>query len=205
MPRDYQQTHENLLQSAKKNFLKNGYERTNLRDICKDANVTNGAFYRHFNDKESLFNALVEPVIQTVSDMYSKSVETHFEIIKTDELKDLWKLSEETILKIIEYIYENFDTFKLLLMCSDGTKSVFFLDNVVRMEVKETLHLISELKSRHIHVNDLDENEWHMLVHAYYSSLFEIVAHNYSKKDAIKYAHTLAVFFSSGWQKVLGI
>lgn len=44
-----------------------------------------------------------------------------------------------------------------------------------------------------------------MLVHSYYSSIAEIVLHNYPKDAAIKYAHTLAVFFSSGWQTVLGI
>ena len=39
-------------------------------------------------------------------------------------------------------------------------------------------------------VNDLDEDEWHMLVHSYYASIAEIVMHNYPKPAALKYAHT---------------
>ena len=114
-------------------------------------------------------------------------------------------MSENTIIQLIEYIYENFDVFRLLLMCSSGTKYANFLDDLVRSDVRETIKLIAELKVRCIPVNDLDEDEWHMLVHSYYASIAEIVMHNYPKQAALKYAHTLSVFFSSGWQTVLGI
>lgn len=205
MSRDFQQTHENLLSCAKAHFLKYGFERASIREICKDAHVTNGAFYNHFANKESLFGALVEPVVQAVTEVYSDSVAKHFELARTDELKELWKLSEDTICQIIEYIYEHFDVFQLLLMQSAGTKYASFLDNVVRSEVLETQRLIAELKERGVPVHDLEDDEWHMLVHSYYSSIAEIVMHNYHKDAAIKYAHTLAAFFSSGWQAVLGI
>ncbi|HGS9602692.1 TPA: TetR/AcrR family transcriptional regulator [Clostridioides difficile] len=205
MSRDFQQTHENLLVCAKKHFLELGFERASIREICKDAHVTNGAFYNHFEDKEALFGELVDSVMHTVSEIYSDSVEKHFEVAKTDELKLLWKLSEETIHKIIEYVYENFDAFRLLLMRSDGTKYADFLDSVVRLDVRETQKLIRELKTRGVCVHDLEDDEWHMLIHSYYASIAEIVMHNYSKPAALKYAHTLAAFFSSGWQTVLGI
>ena len=205
MSRDFQQTHENLLFCAQKHFLEYGFERASIREICKDAHVTNGAFYNHFDDKEALFGALVESVVQEVKAIYEASVNEHMELAKTDDLKSLWKLSEETLSVIIEYIYEHFDVFRLLLMCSSGTKYAGFLDDLVRADVQETIKLIAELKARGVPVNDLDEDEWHMLVHSYYASIAEIVMHNYPKSAALKYAHTLSVFFSSGWQTVLGI
>ena len=48
----YEVTHTKILESGKRMFLRNGYERTNLRDLCEDTGVTTGAFYRHFKDKE---------------------------------------------------------------------------------------------------------------------------------------------------------
>ena len=147
----------------------------------------------------------MESVVQTIQKIYSESIDKHFDLVKKDELKNLWKLSESTIIQIIEYIYENFDVFRLLLMCSSGTKYAGFLDDLVRADVQETIKLIAELKARGVPVNDLDEDEWHMLVHSYYASIAEIVMHNYPKPAALKYAHTLSVFFSSGWQTVLGI
>lgn len=190
---------------AEKHFLEYGFERASIRDICKDAHVTNGAFYNHFEDKEALFGALVTPVVNIVSEIFSDSVEKHFELAKTDELKQLWKLSEETIQKMIEYIYMHFDIFQLLLMRSDGTKYADFLDNLVRADVRETKKLVDTLKKRGTPIHDLEEDEWHMLVHSYYASIAEVVMHNYPKSAALKYARTLAAFFSSGWQSVLGI
>lgn len=58
----YDLTHKKIIDSGKVNFLNDGYERANLRKICKDAGVTTGAFYRHFNDKEDLFISLVDPL-----------------------------------------------------------------------------------------------------------------------------------------------
>ena len=205
MSRDFQQTHENLLICAKKHFLEFGFERASIREICKDAKVTNGAFYNHFSDKESMFGELVDPVVQAVSEIFSDSVEKHYELARTDELKKLWILSEDTIIRIIEYIYGDFDVFKLLLMCANGTKYVSFLDDLVRFDVQETRKLIAELKERGVLVSDLEPDEWHMLVHSYYASLAEMVLHDYPKPAALKYAHTLAAFFSSGWLTVLGI
>jgi len=205
MSRDFQQTHENLLVCAKKHFLQLGFEKAGIREICKDANVTNGAFYRHFNDKEALFGALVDPVINEVEKIYSNSVQQHIELVHTDELMSIWQLSERTIVEIIEYIYDHFDEFRLILMSSEGTRYSSFLDDVVRMEVRETILLFDELKSREVLVRELDEEEWHMLVHAFYSSLTEVVLHNYPKEAAVRYAHTLFGFFSSGWQHILGI
>ena len=113
MSRDFQQTRENLLLCAQKHFLEYGFERASIREICKDAHVTNGAFYNHFEDKEALFGALVEPVVQEVKAIYEASVNEHMELAKTDDLKSLWKLSEKTLSAIIEYIYEHFDVFRL--------------------------------------------------------------------------------------------
>ena len=123
MSRDFQQTHENLLLCAQKHFLEYGFERASIREICKDAHVTNGAFYNHFDDKEALFGALVEPVVQEVKAIYEASVNEHIELAKTDDLKSLWKLSKETLSVIIEYIYEHFDVFRLLLAGAGGSSA----------------------------------------------------------------------------------
>lgn len=205
MSRDFQQTHENLLRCAQTHFLEYGFERASIREICRDAHVTNGAFYHHFEDKEALFGALVEPVLQEIRAIYRSSVDAHMEVAKTDDLKALWTLTEEALTTIIAYIYAHFDVFRLLLMRSGGTRYETFLDDVVSMETEISLQLFSELKARGIPVRDVAEEEWHILLHAYYASLAEVVLHDFSQERALQYTHTLAAFFAAGWQTVLGI
>lgn len=41
---NYQETHERILKSGLAAFLEEGFEKANLRRICKAAGVTTGAF-----------------------------------------------------------------------------------------------------------------------------------------------------------------
>ena len=57
------QTEQKLLASGRAEFLKKGYAKASLRDICKAAGVTTGAFYVSFESKEALLSAMLDPVI----------------------------------------------------------------------------------------------------------------------------------------------
>lgn len=57
-------TQERILAAALRNFSEHGYEAASLRVIAKEANVTTGALYTHFDNKQALFAALVEPCCQ---------------------------------------------------------------------------------------------------------------------------------------------
>ena len=63
------ETRELLLASAKQEFLEKGYQGASLRSICKNAGVTTGALYFFFQDKEDLFAAIVEPVLEKLKHM----------------------------------------------------------------------------------------------------------------------------------------
>ncbi len=55
-----QATRHNLLRAASRVFIRNGYHKTLVSDIAKEANVGQGTFYRHFRDKREIFGALFD-------------------------------------------------------------------------------------------------------------------------------------------------
>ncbi|MHC5099511.1 TetR/AcrR family transcriptional regulator, partial [Peptoniphilus genitalis] len=55
-------TKDRILECAKEEFLKNGFNNAQVGKIAKKAKVTTGAIYRHFRNKEELFFALIEEV-----------------------------------------------------------------------------------------------------------------------------------------------
>ena len=61
--RNYEMTNELLLASAKESFLTQVFKDTKLRDICRPAHLTTGAFYKHFKSKDDLLSQLVEPLL----------------------------------------------------------------------------------------------------------------------------------------------
>lgn len=203
MGRDYEETHTNILKSAQLLFLKKGYERTNLREICSGAGVTVGAFYNHFEDKEKLFAILVQPYIEELSQIYNISEKNCFEQLSFNELKNVWEISNNTIIKFINYIYEHFDVFRLLLLCSDGTPYYDFVEKLVLIEVKESLRFFDELRKSDIKIPDIPQNVIHMLAHCYFSSVFECVIHEYTKEEALNSVDYLVSFFNAGWKNIL--
>ena len=65
--------------------------------------------------------------------------------------------------------------------------------------------MLTILNERGVKVNNLSEQEFHMLSHAYLSCIFESVMHDYTEEETLAYVHTMVEFFNAGWQKVLGL
>lgn len=55
-----------LLVVAKSEFAKNGFGETSTNQVVEKADVTRGALYYHFKDKEDLFRGVVEQVARDV-------------------------------------------------------------------------------------------------------------------------------------------
>jgi AcrR family transcriptional regulator len=72
MPRDQPQsnrkveqgrvTRERLIATATRLFAEHGYDRTSIEAVLQDADVSRGALYHHFGNKEALFEAVLEGV-----------------------------------------------------------------------------------------------------------------------------------------------
>jgi AcrR family transcriptional regulator len=53
-------TRSKLVAVGRRLFAKRGYAATSLDDVTRAANLTKGAFYHHFADKQALFQAIFE-------------------------------------------------------------------------------------------------------------------------------------------------
>lgn len=98
---DRENSKELIIRAGKQEFLKYGYKGASLRNICKQAGVTTGAFYFQFENKEQLLDEILRPVITYFSAMVQKSTMEEFEGESSsadgDEqmLEMLWNYKEE--------------------------------------------------------------------------------------------------------------
>ncbi|MFQ9447560.1 MAG: TetR/AcrR family transcriptional regulator [Christensenellales bacterium] len=56
-----QNSRDKLLDVATRLFHENGYQAVTVNDICEAAQLTKGAFYHHFDSKETLYQHLYTP------------------------------------------------------------------------------------------------------------------------------------------------
>lgn len=204
MPRDKTETYEKILPAAREEFLEKGFEQASMRNIAAKVGMSAAGLYRHFADKEALFAALVEPALEACETWYQGHKEEDYQMLEEDRLDDMWSNGADAAL-ILEVVYPNYDAFKLLICCSEGTRYADYLHELVMLEQRETLAFMEEAKKRGVPVKEVREEELHLLLSAYVTALFEVVVHDFPYEDARHYLETFRAFFYPGWRAILGL
>lgn len=96
-------TKEQILNSALTVFSQKGYDGALLRDISSSLGITKAALYKHFDSKESIWNA----VIDYVESYYSK----HMESVSDIPIPENWDELKELSLRQIDFTIHD-DTVK---------------------------------------------------------------------------------------------
>lgn len=66
-----------LLSAARKLFVEKGYAATSTPEIAAAADITRGALYHHFADKQDLFRAILEDEARAVAGKSSRPRRMH--------------------------------------------------------------------------------------------------------------------------------
>ncbi len=204
MPKDKSDTYKKIIPAAKKEFLSKGFEKASMRSIASGAGMSAAGLYRHFADKEAMFDALLGPLFEQLEISFQKQRDRDYALLDHNCLDDMWNEQADLSL-FMDLMYSYFEEFKLLICCSQGTKHANFIHDFVTMEQKETLEFLEEARKKGILVNDIVPKELHLLLSAYYTSVFEVVVHDFSREEAKHYLDTLQKFFYPGWRRILGL
>ena len=76
---------------------------------------------------------------------------------------------------------------------------------MVEVETKNTKRFIDCLRESGVKINNVRADLSHMLSSAMFNGVFEVVAHDLPKEDAVMYIGQLMEFFNVGWDKLLGL
>lgn len=61
---------QEILDTAMKLFVENGYEAVSMRDIAQEADIAAGLCYHYFDSKQKLFNAALEAYVDEIVEDY---------------------------------------------------------------------------------------------------------------------------------------
>ena len=199
------ETQRKILEVGKKEFLDKGFKDASLRKIVAEAGFTKGAFYGYYPDKAALFEALVSEAAEGLVSMFKNAQEAHFEIISDDKTADSRELSTEYLRYFINYVYDNFEEFKLVICCAEGTKYADYIHDLVELDVERTEKYYQMLRENGKIEGGVSKELHHMITSAYFTAAFETVVHDMPREQALGYIEELAVFFNSGWDGLLRI
>lgn len=110
-----------LLESAKNEFYKWGYEKASLRRISAGAGATTGAIYFFFESKEDLFEQVVSDTVKRLTKLCRDMAREEL------ENPDLGVDNEE---KLLKFFWHNKQCMFILLDKSQGTKYETFAADI---------------------------------------------------------------------------
>lgn len=198
-------TEKNILNTARKHFLKDGFSGASLRNIVKDAGLTTGAFYKYYPTKEALFDALTDPYIEHIYQIYDRVVEDFEKLSAKEQTSNMSDTSGDGMDQMIDYIYEHYDNFRLLLKCGDSGKFETFIHNIVDREMRSSLEYVKKMKEDGIEIPIVGESLMHMIYTGFFSSIFQIIEHDIDKETAKRNVHKLREFNTGGWERLWNV
>lgn len=198
-------TKERILKAAMEEFLERGFYQASLRKISKDAGVTTGALYRYYDSKEALFSALVGEEAEYVLRLFSATIDDFEKLPGDAQTEQMMEVSSDAISRMLDYIYDHPDAFRLLLECAEGTPYSDFVHRLAVREEESTYTYMKTLEAMGHSVEPIDHTLVHMLASGMFTGLFETVVHEMPKEQAKAYVAQVRRFYSAGWAELLGV
>lgn len=105
-----------ILESAEVKFLQHNYDDVFLTEICRDAGITTGAFYRRFSEKRELIRVIVDLAMSDLKDGIKEYQAKRNEQFSKERMGENW-------LSILVYQHRN--GFQIMLRHAPVMASLF--------------------------------------------------------------------------------
>jgi AcrR family transcriptional regulator len=110
---------QRIIDSARKEFLRKGYQKASIRAIADKAKTAKSNLYNYFKDKDRLFSSVLEPTVGKIW--------TGLEMAKQFNVPkgvDEYSLESQTAVVgvVYQFVEENFTDVRLLLFKAQGSR-----------------------------------------------------------------------------------
>ena len=197
-------TLELIHDAAKAEFLEKGFQAASLRNIVKTAGVTTGAFYGYYASKEELFEALVKEPYEFLMARFRRAQEEFAALPEEEQQENMSGISGTYMEEMLVYAYQHLEEFKLILLCSEGTRFAGLVDEMVEVETKATHDYQEVLEKLGRPSPAIDPKLEHILITGMFNAYFELIIHEMPLEQAMNYLGEMRAFYTAGWMKIMG-
>lgn len=200
-----------IIDAALEEFSTYGFQRASLHKIASNANVTTGALYTRYKNKNDLFSSLVnvifenfKPYTEKLTSMYMNAHNNKDVDGFIDALKYEWNL-------YFNVLYDNKKEAILLLCKSDGSEAKEFFKKMMCYKETNTVEFFEQFakdkserenNSEILENFDIDRHAIVMLMNMQFSLFDGVLQLNLSKEKSLKCMDTMGEFITLGWKNL---
>lgn len=200
------ETRQRLIDSAKAEFCENGYAKASLRKICANASVTTGALYFFFKNKDDLFSAIVEPPLEQLRRILEehnredeRAMGEGVSAVPPDSMMDEHGSIADMI---VDFLYDNYDEFLLLLTKAQGSEYENAADEFVGI-MEEGFRTSAQALLRNLPGYRIDEYMIHWLAHMDLDVYIHLLTHETDRERAKQHSRRIMDSIVESWFRLV--
>ncbi len=204
MKTDRNEIRKRLLEVSRKSFLENGYQKTTMRDIAKEANVTLSNIYNYFKNKDEILEVILEPVLSDMEQLLNRYNDPYYATNNWIEVKDVSEMDE--FQKYVRFIITYQKEFDLILHKCSGSKYENIKDYFIDRYTKVSKDYLQLMKKKYPQVNkNISDFFMHTMASWWIQIVSEIVSHNLNEKEILDFLKEYMTFGTGGWKRLMNL
>lgn len=196
-----EETRAALIKAATEEFAEYGFEKSSLRRICSRAEVTTGALYSSFANKNDLFESVVAPVMERIFHV----IETHFKGERASTGRELLDAQGEkndiqAVMEILHYYFRHQDVCSILFHHREHPAVSRFFDDLIELLDEQGKHLAKLLGAGEQENPEevFSEDMIHWFSHLQMDMIFYLIEHEMEEKQAEIQVRNMVRFLRGG-------
>lgn len=192
------ETKSQLLLAAQRVFLECGYNDASLRQICQKANVTTGALYCFFKDKDTLFRAVLSPFVEA----FFRIVTQHFHEEEPSAAKED-VVSRDFVSRFIDFRDAYKEACAIFLANPEHPYCIETHDKLVTLFSEQTKVLLKRVDSAHVTQSVFNEDTIHWFSHIQVDMHLQVLRQPVPHEKAVEQMQIYARFLKGGFLELV--
>ena len=114
-------------------------------------------------------------------------------------------VTEECVPWLVNYVYDHFEAFKLLLCCGAPGCGERFFDRLAEVEEQSCHDFVAAVEQMGYPVPKLGDALIHIVCSTFFRQIQEFVDHDIPREEAMFCSLILSRFQHAGWKKILNL
>ncbi len=193
-------TKDLIIEVAKKEFMTKGYNNSSLRSIASKCHITATAIYRHFKDKEEIFDAVIEPLISYFNEITRYIEKTDNEYLKNEKVSEIWNFEHDGSFQYNLLFGKYNDLVKLIVK----ERKARFKDFIVSYEFDATIKYIDNMKKEGYKIKDFNLVTFRVLLDSYLEAYLNLLNMELKREELFSICKEINEFYTLGFRNLLG-
>ncbi len=184
-----------IVEAATAEFLEHGFQDASLRRIAQRANITTGALYTRYKNKDALFCSIIEDALSEMNKEFEPMRQIYMEAQHSGNVDKIIEVIQQEEKIYLDIIFKYYTQCVLLFCRSDGSSIQSKWNEFIEYKARETIQYLNQIAKK-----EVDSEGVELLLSEQFHCYYWILQKGMSKEKTISCLKTVEAFHEAGWR-----